>query len=192
MVVKQPEPGASVVVTGSASRALIRQVGPTAWAVLQDVSLDARREDDLWVAQTSVRRVAGHLGLTPGTVARSLARLCAAGLLHREDRRDAGSGRFVASVYVVVPTRVISPCVDLPYTVEPDTASGGAHPSASPPSSVPSSSSPSIPSVFPSPIASILPLDLPSSTPQRSSDTCHPCGEASRRRARSGSEAAEC
>ena len=80
MAVKQPEPEASVVLTESASRTLIRQVGPTAWAVLQDVSLDARREGDLWVAQTSVRRVAGHLGLTPGTVARSLARLCAAGL----------------------------------------------------------------------------------------------------------------
>jgi hypothetical protein len=192
MAVKQPEPKSSVVLTGSASRTLIRQVGPTAWAVLQDVSLDARREDDLWVAQTSVRRVAGHLGLTPGTVARSLARLCAAGLLHREDRRDAGSGRFVASIYVVVPTRAISPCVDLPYTVEPDTASRGAHPSASPPSSLPSSSPPSTPLAFPSPVTSTLPLDLPSSTSQRSSDTCHPCGEAPPRPARSGSEAPAC
>lgn len=121
MAVKQPEPESSVVLTGSASRTLIRRLGPTAWAVLQDVSLDTRREDDLSVAHTSVRRVAGHLGLTPGTVARSLARLCAAGLLHREDRRDAGSGRFLASIYVVVPTRAISPCADLPYTVEPDT-----------------------------------------------------------------------
>ena len=81
----------SVIVSGililPESRALIRQVGSQAWAVLEDVSLDASPEDGRWVARTSVRGVAAHRGLTPGTVARALAKLCAAGLVVREDHR---------------------------------------------------------------------------------------------------------
>ena len=119
-----PEPSVprAALVTGATSRALIRDLGTTGWAVLLDVSLDARPGSEGWVARTSVRLIADHLGLTPGTAARALGRLRAAGLIRRQDHRDPVTGRFVESVYVVVPTAAIRPCVDCPHTAEPNTA----------------------------------------------------------------------
>ena len=114
---------ASAVVVTVESRALVLRVGPTAWAVLQDVVLDARPHNGRWLARTSTRRVAEHLGLTPGTVARALARLCTEGIVHREDRRDADTGRFGETVYVVAHLGGLRPCVDLPLTADCDAAS---------------------------------------------------------------------
>lgn len=69
-----------------------------------------------------MRLIADHLGVTSGTVARALARLTAAGLVQRQDRRDGVTGRFVESVYIVAPTAGIVPCVDCPHTAEPHRA----------------------------------------------------------------------
>ena len=109
-----------VLVNGRASRALIKDLGTTAWAVLVDVCIDAVPDRAGWAAKTSVRLIAGHLGLTPGTVARAMARLRVAGFVRRLDRRDDVTGRFVESVYVVAPAAGIVPCVDCPHTVERD------------------------------------------------------------------------
>lgn len=104
------------------SRAVKQELGATAWVVLEDVALDAHLDDaGRLLASTTVRRVA-TLGLTPGTVARAIARLCAHGIVHREDRRDPGSGRFGESVYVIHKITGLSLCIDLPHTVEPDAA----------------------------------------------------------------------
>ncbi|MCA1844398.1 MAG: winged helix-turn-helix transcriptional regulator [Actinobacteria bacterium] len=110
-----------VLVSGPASRALVKELGTTAWSVLLDVSLDALPDRAGWTAKTSVRLIADHLGLTPGTVARALARLRVAGFVRRLDRRDDITGRFVESVYVVAPGEGIVPCVDCPHTVARDT-----------------------------------------------------------------------
>jgi DNA-binding transcriptional ArsR family regulator len=91
------------IVVGAASRELRRILRPIEWVVLEDVALDARLDGkgDL-VAPTSARRVAEHLGLTPGAVARALARLRANGLVTYA--RQAGhAGRFGLSAYVLVP-----------------------------------------------------------------------------------------
>jgi len=100
----------------------MRELGTTAWAVLVDLDLDARPADDSSAAKTSVHVIADHLGLTPGTVAQALARLCSAGLVRRHDRRDAVTGRFIESVYVIGATVVARPCVDCPHTVSRNTA----------------------------------------------------------------------
>jgi len=121
------EPDASspidAIIVTAASRAAKRQVGPTAWAVLEDIVLDACRTAGRWEATTSVGLVARHLGLTPGTVARALARLCSDGIVHREDRRVDRTGRFGASVYVIDPLPALAPCVAVRYTADRDTDS---------------------------------------------------------------------
>ncbi len=91
------------VVLGPAARELRRALRPIEWVVLEDVALDARRDDaGALVAPTSARRVAEHLGLTPGAVARALGALRSAGLVTHA--RQAGSaGRFGLSAYVFGP-----------------------------------------------------------------------------------------
>jgi hypothetical protein len=124
MAATRPEPsltGRTVSVSASASRALIRDIGATAWTVLVDVSLDSCPAAAGRAARTSVRLIADHLGVTPGTVARALARLTVAGLVQRQDRRDAVTGRFIESIYFVAPTTGIIPCVDCPHSAEPHT-----------------------------------------------------------------------
>ncbi|MEW6473972.1 MAG: helix-turn-helix domain-containing protein [Actinomycetota bacterium] len=86
--------------------------------MLLDVSLEASLSHDGRTARTSVRMIADHLGITPGTAARCLGRLRTAGLVQRLDRRDAITGRFVESVYVVAPTVAVRPCVDCPLMAE--------------------------------------------------------------------------
>ncbi len=83
------------------SRQARQRLGTTAWAVLEDVALDAHIDDHArLVAVTNVRRIALHLGISKDTAARALLRLAEAGLVERQRRRDE-SGSFSASVYVV-------------------------------------------------------------------------------------------
>lgn len=95
--------GAAVVVIGAATRELRRALRPIEWVVLEDVALDARPDAaGALVTSTSARRVAEHLGLTPGAVARALARLRSEGLVTHV-RQPGDAGRFGLSAYVLAP-----------------------------------------------------------------------------------------
>lgn len=97
------------LVVTPASAGLRRSLRPIEWVVLEDVALDARvdaRSDartdgaGILVAATSARRVAEHLGLTPGAAAKALAALRTAGLIAHN--RPAGpAGRFGLSMYTL-------------------------------------------------------------------------------------------
>lgn len=128
--------GVGRIVVGPASAELRRSLRPIEWVVLEDVALDARPDaDGALVAPTSARRVAEHLGLTPGAAAGALARLRSAGLVIHA--RQAGpAGRFGLSAYVLgpvpgldvldaaealesVPPRIAPPPMAPPRVVEP-------------------------------------------------------------------------
>ena len=83
------------------ARPLKRELGPLVWAVLEDLALDAQADGTgRRVAETSCRQVAEHLGVTPGTAAKALARLRSEGLVDHA-RQGGPSGRFGLSVYVL-------------------------------------------------------------------------------------------
>src|SRR5688572_14094326 len=67
-IIGRAEPYAKVF---ASSRAVKRAVGVIAWAVLEDIALDARLDDQgRLVAETNVRRIAGNLGLGKNAVSR--------------------------------------------------------------------------------------------------------------------------
>ena len=104
-IVGRAEPYAKVF---ASSRAVKRAVGLTAWAVLEDIALDARLDQQgRLVAETNVRRIAGNLGLGKNAVSRHLAKLRDFGFVLHEEMRDAGSGRYDVSRYVLDPSACI-------------------------------------------------------------------------------------
>jgi DNA-binding transcriptional ArsR family regulator len=115
-----------------ASRDVRRRVGPMAWAVLEDLVLDARvDEHGVVVAGSSARQVAANLGVEPGTAARALRRLRDEGFVVLV--REAGSdGRFGLSAYQLAEiagltiTACDSPCVVQPQMVGPRTVEPSA------------------------------------------------------------------
>lgn len=108
------------VVLSPAAEPLRRRLGATAWLVLEQVLLDAEPDGPPWRAGTSARRIAGTLGLDPGSVAAALRRLRAAGVVEVDQDRY-GSGRFGLAGYVVGTIVGVCPAPVLPVTVEPST-----------------------------------------------------------------------
>ncbi len=114
------------LVLGPASRPLRQALRPIEWVVLEDVALDARPDGSgLLVASTSARRVAEHLGLTPGSAARALAGLRSAGLVTHL-RQPGEAGRFGLSAYVLGPVPGLdvveaasAPCAGPPRAARP-------------------------------------------------------------------------
>ena len=120
-IVGRAEPYAKVF---PSSRAVKRAVGLTAWAVLEDIALDARLDDrGRLVAETNVRRIAANLGIGKNAVSRHLANLRDYGFVLHEELRDSQSGRYEISRYVLDP----SACIER-FTHTP--AGGAKDPSA--------------------------------------------------------------
>jgi hypothetical protein len=99
-----------------------------AWAVLEDIALDARIDDaGRLVAETNVRRIAENLAANKDTVGRHLARLREHGFVFQEEgSRQDPSGRWEPCRYVLDP----SACVER-FTTTP--SSSRAAPAASAP-----------------------------------------------------------
>ncbi len=124
--VGRPDPGAVAaplatrVVLTAASRELRRQLSPIVWAVLEEVALDASRQQGALVAATSSRRVADQLGIAPSTAAGALLQLRRRHLL-RLEQRGGEAGRFGLAVYTLgsVPGLAVEPCTDRPHPVPP-------------------------------------------------------------------------
>lgn len=93
-------------------RVLRRSLGPTAWAVLTDLRLDARPDDTgVLVVVASARLVAINVGISKDVAARSLRRLIAGNLLRRRPQGTHDSGQFGAGSYELL--------LDVPISVPP-------------------------------------------------------------------------
>ena len=119
---------ASSIVVDRRAAELRRRLGPTAWVVLEELLADVSGPGDP-VVRTNVRQLAARLGLSKDTAARALRRLRSAGLVERQDARQA-SGAFGPVSYVVrlerVPGVALRP-VERP--TRPPTASAARRPS---------------------------------------------------------------
>lgn len=92
-------------------RILRRSLGPTAWAVLGDLGLDARPDDNgILVVVTSARRVGVNVGIGKDAAARAVRRLIAVGVLRRRPQGTDNAGRFSRGTYELrLQTRPPSP-----------------------------------------------------------------------------------
>ena len=116
-IVGRAEPYAKVF---ASSRAVKRAVGLTAWAVLEDIALDARLDDGgRLVAETNVRRIAANLGIGKNAVSRHLANLRDYGFVLHEELRDTYSGRYEVSRYVLDPSACIERFTHTPSSAQP-------------------------------------------------------------------------
>ncbi|MFN8038895.1 MAG: helix-turn-helix domain-containing protein [Acidimicrobiales bacterium] len=120
----------AAVVVGTDSAATRQALDPTAWLVLEELVITGGEvRGSTVVVATSVRELAGRLGLSKDTVASALRRLASADVVRRQVDRDGGSGRFSHSRYLVELThtglRFATPSFEAPWgppavaTVEP-------------------------------------------------------------------------
>lgn len=89
------------LVLGTEARVLRRELGVTAWAVLEDLLTGATGTGPELVVCSNVRRVADQLGVSKDTAARSLNRLIRAGIVARAVVTRNSAGAFAAGSYVV-------------------------------------------------------------------------------------------
>jgi DNA-binding transcriptional ArsR family regulator len=94
--------GTRILLVDDRVRALRPAIGIIAWAVLEELLLDADdRDGNELPILASARSLAVAVGIGKDAAARGLRRLTEAGLVRREDHRDPGRGRFARSVYVL-------------------------------------------------------------------------------------------
>ena len=101
------DPNRRSVVLGPAAHELRRYVGPTAWAVLEEMVERSTGDGDHLTAQVSIRVLASSLGLAKDTVARAVRRLREIELIDADQPRT-NLGSFDAGSYCLA---VPEPCI---------------------------------------------------------------------------------
>lgn len=97
----------SALAVTASSRALRRELGPRAWAVLEDLALDAVPDGTgRLVAATNVRRLAANVGVSKDAAARSLRRLLACDAIVRLPAPRQVGGTFGPITYLVCTQRL--------------------------------------------------------------------------------------
>jgi DNA-binding transcriptional ArsR family regulator len=91
-----------------ARRGWCRELGPTAYVVLEELVSVATADGAALVASSNVRQLACDLGLSKDTVARAVRRLLAAGAVVRMSSPRSGRGRFGTAAYRLDPLLVRS------------------------------------------------------------------------------------
>jgi len=102
-------------VLGPAAHELRRYVGPTGWAVLEEMVERSTGDGERLTAQVSIRTLASALGLAKDTVARSVRRLRDLGLIVAEQRRTTAGSFDAGSYRLAVPT----PCIAVVRAPQP-------------------------------------------------------------------------
>ncbi len=92
------EPTRRTIVVGPKAHELRPYVGPTSWAVLEEMMQAATGPADRLVAEVSIRSLAASLGLAKDTVARAVRRLRDLGVIAAEQPRSE-RGVFQAGSY---------------------------------------------------------------------------------------------
>lgn len=88
----------SFVVHGAEAAVMRRRLGPTAWAVLEQLVAHSHGSTGTRVAAATVRSLACDLGVSKDTAARAVSRLRAAGIVTVEQARER-SGAFATGGY---------------------------------------------------------------------------------------------
>lgn len=114
------------LVIGAASIEIRRRVGPTAWAVFEELALSSVGTRDACTASVSVRSLATRLGMSKDTVARAVRRLRGAGLVSAEQARSSAGTFAVGSYRLHLPESVA-----LAASAVPSRAAGRARAAAS-------------------------------------------------------------
>jgi hypothetical protein len=129
-IVGRAEPFAKVF---ASSRAVKRAVGLVAWAILEDIALDAHLDDTgRLIATTNVRRIATNLAINKDTAAKHLARLRDYGFVLQEEGGHSAAGRWETCRYILDPSACLERFTHTPtgdrLPVPPDGAEAGEDP----------------------------------------------------------------
>jgi hypothetical protein len=131
-IVGRAEPFAKVF---ASSRTVKRAVGLVAWAILEDIALDAHLDHaGRLIATTNVRRIATNLAINKDTAAKHLARLRDYGFVIQEEGGQSPSGRWETCRYILDPSACLERFTHTPtptserQPVPPDGAEAAADP----------------------------------------------------------------
>jgi len=105
-----------LIVIEPAVSGLRRELGPTAWVVLEEMLLCSTGDADWCTATVTIRGLGASLGLAKDTIARALRRLHAAGIVTAMPARTP-AGTFAAGAYRMTIPQVFA--FEQTHTTEP-------------------------------------------------------------------------